>query len=595
MTDQNKIRKLQLLLKKEKLDAYLVPMRNETLSSDLKWHDNRIKSICNFTGSAGVLIITSCKNALFVDGRYTQQAKLQIDQDIFNINPLNIKSQCSWLNQILGDSEKNKIVGYDPKLHSIAEIEKYNQQLVNNNYQFRSIHKNLVDQIYTRTPRVENFEISYHDLKYSGEKTIEKLEKIRSENIKRLDEALFIQDKELISWIFNLRSYKKKFNPSIEGIAIITKNEAFLCCDKKQLQPNAISMLGIDLTIIDQTNLQAFLDLRRYNIDSISLDKDTTSMFFMNIFMEQKKKIKFKKNPVTLKSIKNLIEINGMKIAHQIDGLSLCNFIYWFKNTYKNNNIYELDLVKKLEEFRKNNSNTDYLGPSFPSIVGYNENGSIIHYVANKDSNKVIRNNGLLLIDSGGHYKYGTTDISRTLSVGTPSAEMIKNYTLVLKAHIALADAKFNYLTSGKDLDQIARAKLKNYGFDYNHGTGHGVGSVLSVHEGPLSISPNYINSGFEPGMIFSNEPGIYIENKFGIRIENIMLVCNDENIQETKSLYFDILSFVPFEKALIKRELLDPEEIIWINNYHKRVREKILPLASSPVDQWIIDATITI
>ena len=246
-----------------------------------------------------------------------------------------------------------------------------------------------------------------------------------------------------------------------------------------------------------------------------------------------------------------------------------------------------MTIIKKSSSVRKSN-NKDYLGPSFPAIVGFNQNSAIIHYSASKKTNKFIHNNGILLIDSGGQYKFGTTDITRTILIGNPSKILKELYTITLKAHIALANIKFNNKFSGRDLDLVAREIIIKFGYNYNHGTGHGVGSVLSVHEGPQSISPMDNNKYFDEGMIFSNEPGIYIENKFGIRIENLMLLKKEKDLAIEENLYFEIISFAPLDRDLIDKELLEANEIEWINDYHEQVRKKIIPQIDKETGYWI-------
>ena len=588
MTETEKINNLRAEMLKEGIDLYIIPMRNNLLNNDLKPHENRIKYISKFSGSAGQIFITLQKASIFVDGRYELQVKLEVNGKIFEINEMGMQSYIKWIETNLPE---NCTVGYDPKLFSITEIETYIKRFENHHVKIKSISDNLIDKIWSKVPSQKKVIISDHKIEYSGIKRAEKLNKLRNKFIKSQDEALFVGDNNFISSFTNLRAYRNEFTPAIPAFCVITTNNCHLFTENCRINKNDVTKIAIDIKIHDLKDFKTDITKILKNVKVVKLDKKDTTIFVQEIFKKLNIEVLHQNDINHSKALKNSIELESFKKAHELDSIAICNFLYWIKKQKNLNNLDELRIVKSLEFFRKEQPH--YLGPSFPAIVGFNENGAIIHYNATKKTNKKLSGDGLLLIDSGGQYKYGTTDVTRTIPIGKANEEMKRLYTVVLKAHIALARKSFNKKTTGAELDNVARSVVKKYGYDYNHGTGHGVGSVLSVHDGILSISPKERRANFIENMVFSNEPGIYIEGLFGIRIENLMVLVKDK--KKENNFYFEILSHIPLERELFDLNILSKTEINWINKYHRKVYEKLSSKLKLDQRSWLKNATLPV
>ncbi len=589
MTEIEKINNLRAEMLKEGIDLYIIPMRNNLLNNDLKPHENRIKYISKFSGSAGQIFITLQKASIFVDGRYELQVKLEVNSKIFEINEMGMQSYIKWIETNLPE---NCTVGYDPKLFSISEIETYIKRFENHHIKLKSISDNLIDKIWSKIPSQKQVIISDHKIEYSGIKRAEKLNKLKDKFIKSQDEALFVGDNNFISSFTNLRAYRNEYTPAVPAFCVITANNCHLFLENCRINKNDVTKIATDIRIHDLKDFKRDIANILKNVKIVKLDKKDTTIFVQETLKKLNIKVLHQNDINHSKAVKNSIELESFKKAHELDAIAICNFLYWIKKQKNLNNLDELKIVKSIEFFRKEQQ-PHYLGPSFPAIVGFNENGAIIHYNATKKTNKKLSGDGLLLIDSGGQYKYGTTDVTRTILVGKANEEMRRLYTLVLKAHIALARVSFNKKTTGAELDNVARSVIKKYGYDYNHGTGHGVGSVLSVHDGILSISPKEKKTNFQENMVFSNEPGIYLEGLFGIRIENLMVLNKDTKIRN--NLCFEILSHIPFERELFDLNILNETEVNWINKYHAKVYEKLSSKLKLDQRTWLKNATLPV
>ena len=589
MTEIEKINNLRAEMLKEGIDLYIIPMRNNLLNNDLKPHENRIKYISKFSGSAGQIFITLQKASIFVDGRYELQVKLEVNSKIFEINEMGMQSYIKWIETNLPE---NCTVGYDPKLFSISEIETYIKRFENHHIKLKSISDNLIDKIWSKIPSQKQVIISDHKIEYSGIKRAEKLNKLIDKFIKSQDEALFVGDNNFISSFTNLRAYRNEYTPAVPAFCLITANNCHLFLENCRINKNDVTKIATDIRIHDLKDFKRDIANILKNVKIVKLDKKDTTIFVQETLKKLNIKVLHQNDINHSKAVKNSIELESFKKAHELDAIAICNFLYWIKKQKNLNNLDELKIVKSIEFFRKEQQ-PHYLGPSFPAIVGFNENGAIIHYNATKKTNKKLSGDGLLLIDSGGQYKYGTTDVTRTILVGKANEEMRRLYTLVLKAHIALARVSFNKKTTGAELDNVARSVIKKYGYDYNHGTGHGVGSVLSVHDGILSISPKEKKANFQENMVFSNEPGIYLEGLFGIRIENLMVLNKDTKIRN--NLCFEILSHIPFERELFDLNILNETEVNWINKYHAKVYEKLSSKLKLDQRTWLKNATLPV
>jgi len=557
----NKIKDLKKNFRELGIDGYIVPKNDEYFSEYAE--NDRLKNITNFSGSAGIAIILKKKNYLFVDGRYTIQAQ-QESADNFKIVEIHKKLPNSII--------KNYNLGYDPRLFTSKNLKNY---FSNNN--LVSINKNLIDQIFYFKERKKKPFYSL-EKRIVGETHQSKITKvtnfIRSNNA----DYIFVSAPENVAWLLNIRGYDNPNSPIPNSRLIIGKNNKLFLITKKynvskiikQNKLHAKQVIDID----DLPNLINKLIGRNFITDN-----KTCSIFYENI-IKSKFKILDKNDPIyKLKSIKNSCEINHMIEAHKKDGLALTKFIYWIKNINKKN-ITEVDAQNKLEKFRK--LNDDYLFPSFNTIAGSGSNGAIVHYRATKQNTKKISKKDLFLCDSGGQYRYGTTDVTRTICFSEQKKNIKNAFTNVLKGHIAVALTDLSKDSTGKKIDIRARKFLKKDGLDYSHGTGHGVGFFLNVHEGPQSIS-KYNSIKIEKGMILSNEPGYYKKNNFGIRVENLIYVKQIKN-----KLYFENLTLAPIEKELINYKLLNKIEKNYLFKYHLNIYSEYSALLNKKEKKWL-------
>ena len=542
---KNKINILRKKFHKYKIDGYIIPKNDDYFSEYAK--NDRLKTITKFSGSAGIAVILKKKNYLFVDGRYTIQA-YQESSKSFNIIEIHKKLPHKVI--------KNYNLGYDPSLFTNKTLKKY---FAHNN--LVSIDQNLIDEISIFKEKITKPFYSL-EKKIVGETHQSKITKVASFLNSKKADFLFVSAPENVAWLLNIRGHDNPNSPIPNARLIIDKNKKIYLFSEKTKTFNIIKEKKIKkdqvinnsefLTIINQLPGRNFI-----------IDNKTCSIFYENIIKTKFKILKLNDPIYKLKSIKNMCEIKHMIEAHKKDGLALTRFIYWIKNINKKT-ITEVDAQNKLEKFRKLNKN--YLFPSFNTIAGTGSNGAIVHYRATSKNTQKIFKRDIFLVDSGGQYKYGTTDVTRTICF-TEQKLAIKNaYTNVLKGHIAVVKTNLNKTNTGKKIDIRARKFLKKDGKDYAHGTGHGVGFFLNVHEGPQSIS-KYNNIKIEKGMILSNEPGYYKENHFGIRIENLVYAQKLK-----KKLSFENLTLVPIEKDLINYQLLDENEKDYLFRYHLKI-----------------------
>jgi len=542
---KNKINILRKKFHKYKIDGYIIPKNDDYFSEYAK--NDRLKTITKFSGSAGIAVILKKKNYLFVDGRYTIQA-YQESSKSFNIIEIHKKLPHKVI--------KNYNLGYDPSLFTNKTLKKY---FAHNN--LVSIGQNLIDEISIFKEKITKPFYSL-EKKIVGETHQSKISKVASFLNSKKADFLFVSAPENVAWLLNIRGHDNPNSPIPNARLIIDKNKkihlfsektkTFNIIKEKKIKKDQVINNSEFLTIINQLPGRNFI-----------IDNKTCSIFYENIIKTKFKILKLNDPIYKLKSIKNMCEIKHMIEAHKKDGLALTRFIYWIKNINKKT-ITEVDAQNKLEKFRKLNKN--YLFPSFNTIAGTGSNGAIVHYRATSKNTQKIFKRDIFLVDSGGQYKYGTTDVTRTICF-TEQKLAIKNaYTNVLKGHIAVVKTNLNKTNTGKKIDIRARKFLKKDGKDYAHGTGHGVGFFLNVHEGPQSIS-KYNNIKIEKGMILSNEPGYYKENHFGIRIENLVYAKKLK-----KKLSFENLTLVPIEKDLINYQLLDEYEKDYLFRYHLKI-----------------------
>ena len=558
------IKKIQILrgkFKKYKIDGYIIPKNDDYFTEYSKI--NRLKIISKFSGSAGVAVILKNKNYLFTDGRYTIQSQIEAGKN-FKIIGIENLVNCKLF--------KNLTLGIDPKLftyNQIKKISKYNK--------IKLIEKNLIDEI--EKQKVSNsFEFFSLNKKIVGESSNSKLNKISRYLKKNKSDYLFISAPENVAWTLNIRGGDNPNSPMPNSRLIISKTkQKILISNKKKCRKLIRKKIISTKEVIENKELQSkILALKGKNF---IIDNNSCSIFYEDIIKSKFKIIRKEDPTYILKSIKNKTEISNMIKTHIQDGIALTKFIYWIKNINKNK-ITEVDAQNKLEKFRRKNKN--FLYPSFDTIAGSGKNGAIVHYRAKKESCRIINNKDIFLCDSGGQYKYGTTDVTRTICFSKQSQNIKNIFTNVLKGHIAVATTNLNKDNIGKKIDIRARKFLKQNNLDYAHGTGHGVGFFLNVHEGPQSIS-KYNKVKIQEGMILSNEPGYYKKEKFGIRIENLVYV---KKIGKKK--FFENLTFAPIEKELINFKLLTPSEKNYLFNYHLNVYSNISKYLKPKEKKWL-------
>lgn len=573
-------------LVRRKLDAYLVPRTDEHQGEYIPADAERLNWLTGFSGSAGSCVVTQDAAVLFVDGRYTVQAAQDTDPNTITVMPMADKTAEAWMDEELA---QGSAIGFDPKLFTLAQIERLKKKLEAKNVSLKPIKVNLVDKLWgDDRPAPPAGEITPHPVDHAGKSAEEKLNQIR-EALKAADsDAVVLTARESIAWLFNLRGSDVAHTPVFSSFAIIhqrAKPELFL--ETSKLKGLARDETRKVAKVAGYEKFWERLKALREAGKTVEIDPNTAS-FEVARALGAPKRIKRAKDPcVAPRAIKNETEIAGARRAHERDGAAVVMFLAWLDNAAEKGDLDEITAAQKLEEFRAQTGELKEI--SFDTIAGSGPNGAIVHYRVNTDTNRVLQDGELFLVDSGAQYAEGTTDITRTIAVGVPTEEMRTRFTLVLKGHIAIATARFPKGTSGRDLDPFARRALWEAGLDYDHGTGHGVGSYLAVHEGPISISRANATP-LQPGMIISNEPGFYKQNGYGIRIENLVLVTDLETPDggERPMMSFETLTLAPIDRRLIEPALLTKQECEWIDTYHANVLAKIGPLVDRPAKSWL-------
>ena len=558
-------KKIQILRKKFKdydIDGYIVPKNDDYFTEYSKI--NRLKIISNFSGSAGLAIILKDKNYLFTDGRYTIQSKIESGKNFEIVSHEKIIN-CNLF--------KNLTLGIDPTLITYNQIKK--NFLTRNKIKF--IKNNLIDEIESQKIK-DDFPFFSLDKNITGESSKSKINKISQYLTKNKSDYLFVSAPENVAWILNIRGGDSPNSPVPNCRLIISKyKKIFLISNIKKSKKIIKEKIINSNQLINVENFsKKILQLKGKNF---TIDGKSCSIYFENIIKSKFKIIKREDPTYLLKAIKNKTEIKNMINVHILDGVAVTKFIYWMKKINKKE-INEIQAQEKLEKFRK--MNKDYLYPSFDTIAGSGKNGAIVHYRAKKEDCRTIKKNDIFLCDSGGQYKFGTTDVTRTMCFSKPKLPVQNIFTKVLKGHIAVVNANLKKDNTGSKIDKKAREFLKKSKLDYAHGTGHGVGFFLNVHEGPQSIS-KINNVKIREGMILSNEPGFYKKDSFGIRIENLVFV---KKIR--KKIVFENLTLAPIEKELINHRLLSPAEKDYLFKYHINVYSKISKYLNLNERKWL-------
>ncbi|HEX6000603.1 MAG TPA: aminopeptidase P family protein [Hyphomicrobiaceae bacterium] len=588
---------LRGLMVRASADALLVPHADEYNNEYLPACAERLAFVTGFTGSAGSAVITKDKAALFVDGRYILQAPEQVDTSIFEVLQIGRATPGEWLAKAL---KPGAVIGYDPKLHAPAGIEDLARELEARRITLKPLSRNPVDQLWGKArPAPPQGAVSVHPLKYAGKSAEDKLAEIQEILKKDGQDAVVLTFPPSICWLLNIRGSDVAHNPVLLAFAIVpASGKAELFVDPAKIDKEVKAHLAPVAKLSQPDALGDRLDALRKAGKTIRLSPATPVWFYRKLTGGPKgarSRVVRAADPCVLpQARKNAAEIKGTRAAHKRDGAAMARFLAWLDREAGAGQVDEIAASRKLEEIRAGTQALKEI--SFDTISGAGPNGAIVHYRVNTASNRPLRPGELYLVDSGAQYLDGTTDVTRTIAVGDPTREMCERFTLVLKGHIAIATARFPKGTRGVDLDPFARRALWAAGLDFDHGTGHGVGSYLCVHEGPQSISKAGMVP-LEPGMICSNEPGYYKKGAYGIRIENLELVTGLGKVAggERELMGFETLTLVPIDRRLVVPELLSAEELAWLNSYHARVRETIGPELAADDRAWLQQATAAI
>jgi Xaa-Pro aminopeptidase len=577
-------------LSRRGLSGFVLPRADRHQNEFLPPSEERLAWLTGFTGSAGQAIVIHDRATLFVDGRYTLQAHKQVQTNLFTIEHLTETPVERWLETNLPTGAK---LGYDPWLHTVEGAERLARACSNVGASLVAVDPNPIDALWTDRPPPPLGPVSLHDFRYAGEHASAKLNRIRAEVENLRADALVISDPHAVAWTFNIRGADVAHTPLPLSFAIVPKDGRPTLYVEGAKLSNAVRHRLEEITEVRKPaqfvrDLAALGEAGR----TVRLDQATGADALSRLVAGAGGKVTKGADPVAMmKAVKNPIEVEGARRAHLRDGAAVTRFLAWFDREAPQGHLTEIDAVAALESFRRATGLLKDI--SFATIAGAGPDGAIVHYRVTQATNRVIARGDLFLIDSGGQYEDGTTDITRTVAIGEPTAEMRERFTRVLKGHIAVAQAVFPEGATGAQLDPLARQALWAAGIDFDHGTGHGVGSYLSVHEGPARIS-KLGNTALKRGMILSNEPGYYKTGAYGIRIENLVLVVEGPTVPgaEKQLNAFETLTLAPIDRRLIDAALLTTAEIDWLDAYHARISEVLGPLMDSATRLWLEIAT---
>jgi Xaa-Pro aminopeptidase len=576
-------------LTRRKLTGFVIPRADQQQNEYVAPSEERLAWLTGFTGSAGMAIVLVHEAAIFVDGRYTLQAAKQVDAKAWKVESLIDPTPESWLTQHLVAGDR---LGFDPWLHTSAAAERLAAACAKAGAELVAVESNPLDQVWTERPAPPLGPVAIHGALFSGEAEGDKLKRIGAE-IDRLGvDALVLSDSHAVAWTFNIRGADVSHTPLPLSYALVPKQgRPTIFIDHRKLSNSARDHLEQSADVAEPDALTRELTALAQRGASIGLDNATAADALSRLINGAGGKAVRGSDPVALlKACKNSTEIEGTRTAHRRDAVALARFLAWIDSEAPSGALTEIDTVEALESFRRETGALKDV--SFPTIAGTGPNGAIVHYRVTRKTNRRIVSGDLLLIDSGAQYQDGTTDVTRTIAIGAPSAEMRDRFTRVLRGHIGIARAVFPDGTTGAQLDTLARQFLWQAGLDFEHGTGHGVGSYLSVHEGPARIS-KLGTTPLRRGMILSNEPGYYKTDGFGIRIENLELVVGTEVVGAEKPMNaFETLTLAPIDRRLIELAMLSADELTWLNDYHARVRHEVRPHLDEATKMWLDAAT---
>ena len=584
--------RLRRELAAQDLDGFIVPRADEHQGEYVPPRGQRLAWLTGFTGSAGLAIVLRDRAALFVDGRYTLQAAAQVDTRSFEIHHLIEEPPARWVGTAL---VPGAVLGYDPWLHTPHEVERFRIATEKARASLRAAAENPLDRVWPGHPPPPIAPVVPHPERFAGESAQSKRVRLGRGLADEGAGAAVLTMPESIAWLLNIRGGDVPHTPLPLSFAILRQDgSATLFIDRRKLAPGLERHLGNAVTVMPPEELGPALDALAADGGRVQVDPATAACWIFNRLEAAGARLHRAADPCLLpKACKNEIELDGTRAAHRRDGAALTRFLAWLAEEAPKGGVCEIAASDRLEMIRRGGEHFRDL--SFPTISGAGSNGAIVHYRATPETEKQLESSTLFLLDSGAQYLDGTTDVTRTVAIGEPTQEMRDRFTRVLKGHIALALARFPKGTTGTQLDAFARRALWQRGLDYDHGTGHGVGSYLGVHEGPQRISKAPNTQALLPGMIVSNEPGYYKTGAYGIRIENLVVVQPAEGETEREILEFETLTLAPIDRSLIDSSLLDDEEIAWLDGYHARVRETLTPLVDPDTAHWLGEATAPI
>jgi Xaa-Pro aminopeptidase len=586
---EKKLTLLRSVLKERDVNFYIIPSFDPHLGEYVPDHWRIIPWLTGFTGSAATVVVTDTFAGLWTDSRYFIQAEKQLSGSGFEFVKPGAFQRNDYMDFVYENTKPGDKIGIDGRIFPIAYLRRLEKRLESKKV-IIDADCDLITGIWNDRPALPLSFAFEHPVAFSGKDRSVKISEVREQMKNQDADYHLLTSNDDIMWLLNIRGNDLKYSPLLLSFALVGESQVLLFIDEAKIPPEIAAEFdkqGIVILPYDKTPQIASSVSEGF---SVLLNPGTTSVELYNSISKKSKIIEDISIPSRLKAVKNKTEIENIGCTMIKDGVALARFFCWFDSNHGKMPMTEISLSDRLLEFRSEQK--DFLGTSFATITAFNENSALPHYAPEEGSGTEIGERGLLLVDSGGQYMGGTTDITRTIPVGIPSAQQKKDFTLVLKGHINLALAKFPSETRGYQLDFIARRAMWGSGMNYTHGTGHGVGYCLNVHEGPQSISPADNKTVIEAGMLTSNEPAIYRQGEYGIRIENLILCYEDEETEFGQFLKFDTVSLCYIEKSMIDRSLLDQKEIEWLNSYHSEVYDKLSPYLSVEERLWLKEKT---
>lgn len=572
------------------IDAFIVPRADQHQGEYVPACAERLAWLTGFTGSAGCAVITASRAAVFIDGRYTLQVTVETDGDLYEFCSLTENPPAQWLAGALGAGQ---VLGYDPWLHTSEAVRRYTRALTAVAGSLRALENNPVDVAWSDRPAAPMAPVVPHEDAFSGVSAAAKRARIGGDLVAAGIDAAVLSAPESLAWLLNLRGGDVPFTPLPLGFGILAQDGTVsLYMEAEKITPAAMMHLGTSVRLAPPADFVRGLDALTGKV--IAVDTATGAAAIADRLKAAGAEVRLCEDPTALpRATKNSVELAGTRAAHRRDGVALVRFLAWLDSAAARGGVTEISAADRLEAFRREGDH--FKGLSFPTISGAGPNGAIVHYRVGPETDRALQPGELYLVDSGAQYLDGTTDVTRTIAIGAPTAEMRRRYTQVLQGHIAVSRAIFPKGTTGSQLDVLARLPLWADGVDYDHGTGHGVGSYLSVHEGPQRISKVGNPVALQPGMVLSNEPGYYKAGAYGIRIENLLTVSATETPPagaEREVFAFETLTLAPYDRTLIDVSLLSATERGWVDAYHARVQAMLGAALDGETARWLQAAT---